>query len=103
MIKLLSKDRPAVTDPEDPFVDLVVNCAKDVYGMPMLIIPCVGGSGPNAILAEFHDFPIVSAGVSYPYAQAHAPNENVRLDLYLKGAKHIVRIIEAFSKDGSPA
>ena len=102
-IKLLSKDRPAVTDPEDPFVDLVVNCAKDVYGMPMLIIPSVGGSGPNAILAEFHDFPIVSAGVSYPYAQAHAPNENVRLDLYLKGAKHIVRIIEAFSKDGSPA
>lgn len=102
-IKLLSKDRPAVTDPEDPFVDLVVNCAKDVYGMPMLIIPCVGGSGPNAILAEFHEFPIVSAGVSYPYAQAHAPNENVRLDLYLKGAKHIVRIIEAFSKDGSPA
>jgi acetylornithine deacetylase/succinyl-diaminopimelate desuccinylase-like protein len=63
----------------------------------MQIVPSVGGSGPNSIFKEFLDFPIVSAGVGYPGMQAHAPNENVRLDLYLKGAKHIVRIIEAFS------
>jgi acetylornithine deacetylase/succinyl-diaminopimelate desuccinylase-like protein len=99
-VTLLGKERPAVTDPDHPFVDLVVNSAKDVYGVPMLIIPSVGGSGPNAIFKEFHNFPIVSAGVSYPYAQAHAPNENVRLDLYLKGAKHIVRIIQNFAGDG---
>ena len=30
--------------------------------------------------------------------RAHAPNENVRLDLYLKGAKHIARILEEFGK-----
>ncbi len=98
-IELLGSERPAVTDPEHPFVDLVVETALEVYGKPMQIVPSVGGSGPNSIFKEFLDFPIVSAGVGYPGMQAHAPNENVRLDLYLKGAKHIVRIIEAFSSD----
>ena len=98
-IELLGKERPAVTDPEHPFVDLVVETAREVYGMPMQIVPSVGGSGPNSIFKEFLDFPIVSAGIGYPAMQAHAPNENVRLDLYLKGAKHIVRIIEAFASD----
>jgi acetylornithine deacetylase/succinyl-diaminopimelate desuccinylase-like protein len=76
-----------------------VETALEVYGKPMQIVPSVGGSGPNSIFKEFLDFPIVSAGVGYPGMQAHAPNENVRLDLYLKGAKHIVRIIEAFSSE----
>jgi acetylornithine deacetylase/succinyl-diaminopimelate desuccinylase-like protein len=98
-IVLLGKERPAVTDPEHPFVDLVVETAREVYGMPMQIVPSVGGSGPNSIFKEYLDFPIVSAGIGYPAMQAHAPNENVRLDLYLKGAKHIIRIIEAFSSD----
>lgn len=101
-ITLLAREIPAVTDPDDPFVNLVVNCATEVYGTPMQIIPSVGGSGPNAIFKAFHSFPIVSAGVSYPYAQAHAPNENVRLDHYLKGARHIVRILKAFSAAEDP-
>lgn len=29
---------------------------------------------------------------------AHASNENMRLDLYLKGANHITRILKAFSE-----
>jgi acetylornithine deacetylase/succinyl-diaminopimelate desuccinylase-like protein len=35
--------------------------------------------------------------VGHPGAQAHAPNENIRIDLYLKGARHIARIINAFA------
>jgi acetylornithine deacetylase/succinyl-diaminopimelate desuccinylase-like protein len=38
-----------------------------------------------------------TAGIGYPGTQGHAPNENVRLDLYLKGAKHIARILSAFA------
>jgi acetylornithine deacetylase/succinyl-diaminopimelate desuccinylase-like protein len=62
----------------------------------MQIIPLSGGSGPNAIFIDTLKIPIVTAGVSHPGAQGHAPNENLRLDLYLKGAKHIARIIKAF-------
>ncbi len=93
----LGFEAPAVTDPDDPFVQLVAESAGDVYGQSMQIVPLSGGSGPNAIFMDTLKIPIVTAGVGHPGAQVHAPNENMRVDLYLKGAKHIARIIEAFA------
>lgn len=89
---------PARTDPDDPFVQLVVEAARDVYGRPMDVVPMVGGSGPNYAFKHYLNLPIVTAGIGYPGTQAHAPNENIRLDHYLKGAKHILRIIKDFSE-----
>ena len=97
-ITFLGGDAPGVTDPDDPFVKLVVDTSGEVYDAPMQIVPMVGGSGPNHIFLEYLHLPIVSAGVGYPGGQGHAPNENLRLDLYLKGAKHIVRILRRFGE-----
>lgn len=97
-ITFIGGEAPGRTDPDDPFVKLVVDTSAEVYGAPMQIVPMVGGSGPNSIFLETLKLPIVTAGVGYPGAQAHAPNENLRLDLYLKGAKHITRILEAFGE-----
>jgi len=90
-------EAPSRTDPDDPFVKLVVETAADVYGMPMQMVPMVGGSGPNHIFQEALRIPIVTAGLGYPGGLAHAPNENIRIDLYLTAAKHIVRILNAFA------
>ena len=97
-ITYLGGESPARTDPDDPFVFLVVNSAEPVYGQKMQIVPMVGGSGPNHAFVHHLNLPIATAGVGYPGSQAHAPNENIRLDLYLKGAKHIVRILSAFGE-----
>jgi len=97
-IAFLGGERPARTDPDDPFVRMVVESAEEVYGVPQQINPMSGGSGPNYVFQEYLHVPIVAAGVGYPGSQAHAPNENVRLDLYLKGAKHIARILDQFGK-----
>lgn len=96
-ITYLGGESPARTDPDDPFVSMVVQAAEPVYGVPMQIVPMLGGSGPNHAFIEYLKLPVVSAGIGYPGTQAHAPNENVRLDLYLKGARHIARIIAAFA------
>lgn len=85
------------TDPNDPFVQLVMDTAEEVYHKPMLIEPMIGGSGPNALFIQYLKLPVVSAGLGHPGAQAHAPNENMRIDLYLKAAKHMVRILRRFS------
>jgi acetylornithine deacetylase/succinyl-diaminopimelate desuccinylase-like protein len=85
------------TDPDDPFVKLVVETAQEVYGKPMLIEPMIGGSGPNALFIQYLHVPVVSAGLGHPGAQVHAPNENIRIDLYLKAARHLVRILKKFS------
>lgn len=94
----LGGERPSRTDPDEPFVQLVARTAEPIYAHPMQIVPMVGGSGPNYVIANLLNVPIATAGVGYPGAQAHAPNENLRLDLYLKGAKHITRILKAFSE-----
>ncbi len=95
-INFLGGEAPARTDPDDPFVKLVVDTALPVYGAAMQIIPMSGGSGPNHAFIHHLKLPVATAGVGYPGTQAHAPNENIRLDLYLKGAMHIARIIQEF-------
>ena len=98
-IKFVGGEAPARTDPDDPFVALVVEAARDVYGAPMQVEPMVGGSGPNHAFKEYLNVPIVTAGIGYPGSQVHAPNENIRVDLYLKGARHIARILKEFSRN----
>ncbi len=96
-IEFLGGEAPGRTDPADPFIKIVVDAAKEPYGVPMSVVPMTGGSGPNHVFLETLNVPIATAGVGYPGTRAHAPNENVRVDHYLKGAKHIARIIKDFS------
>ena len=98
-IDFLGGEAPGRTDPDHPFIKLVAETARPVYGAPMQIVPMTGGSGPNHVFLETLRVPVATAGISYPGGQAHAPNENIRLDLYLKGAKHIARILKAFGSD----
>lgn len=96
-IEFLGGEPPARTDPDDPFVRLVVETAGEVYGAPMEIVPLTGGSGPNYPFVHDLGLPVATAGLGYPGTRAHAPNENIRLDLYLKHARHIARVLGEFA------
>jgi acetylornithine deacetylase/succinyl-diaminopimelate desuccinylase-like protein len=96
-VNVLGGEPPARTDPDDPFVSLVVEAARDVYGMPMQMVPLVGGSGPSFPFVHDLHLPVATAGLGYPDTRAHAPNENARVDLYLKHAKHMARVIGKFA------
>ena len=97
-IGFLGGEAPGRTDPDDPFIQIVVESARDAYGQPMMIVPMVGGSGPNHVFLDALKLPVATAGIGYPGTKAHAPNENVVIDHYHKGAKHIVRILKEFAK-----
>lgn len=62
----------------------------------MMLVPMVGGSGPNYLFIDILNVPIVTAGVSCPGSQNHAPNENIRINDFIYGTKHMVRIIKNF-------
>jgi acetylornithine deacetylase/succinyl-diaminopimelate desuccinylase-like protein len=95
-VEQLGGETPARTDPDDPFIKLVCDTAEEVYGVPMRLMPMVGGSGPNAPFIHDLGLPVATAGLGYPDGRSHAPNENIRLDLYLKHAKHMVRVMTEF-------
>lgn len=97
-INYIGGEAPGRNDPNDPFIALVVNSAKDVYGAPQQIVPMSGGSGPNHAFLHFLKLPVAAAGMGYPGSQVHAPNENIREDLYVKAAKHVARVLGEFAK-----
>jgi acetylornithine deacetylase/succinyl-diaminopimelate desuccinylase-like protein len=90
----LGGNPPAKTDPDHPAVKMAVEAAKDVYEKPTRVIPMVGGSGPNFIFQKYLGVPIISSGAGDSETRAHAPNESISLDLYVKGAKHFARLLK---------
>lgn len=89
---------PAKVDPDDPFVQLTSETAKEVFGRPAVLEPMIGGSGPMASFVNYLKLPIVTAGIGYPDSRVHAPNEHIRLDYFVKGIKHTARIIARFAE-----
>jgi acetylornithine deacetylase/succinyl-diaminopimelate desuccinylase-like protein len=95
----LGSEPPARTDPDHPFLKLVVEAARDVYKKEMLIVPMIGGSGPSHAFIEHLGVPIATPGISHPGDHVHAPNENVLLHLFEKGVRHTARIMLRFSEE----
>jgi acetylornithine deacetylase/succinyl-diaminopimelate desuccinylase-like protein len=93
----LGGEAPGRSDPDHPFLKLAAETATPVYGVPMQVAPMIGGSGPNHAFIHELNVAIVCAGLGYPDTRAHAPDENFRIDLYVKHAKHVVRLMEAFA------
>ena len=97
-IEFMGGGPAAKTDPDDPFIQMVVNTAEEVFESKMELIPMVGGSGPNYPFVHELNLPVATAGLGYADTRAHAPNENIRLDLYLKHARHMARVLYEFAK-----
>ena len=89
-------EAPASTNADNPFIQLVSRTAEEVYGVPSLLVPMCGGSGPNHAFIKWLNVPIATVGMNYPGTQEHSPNENIRIDLYLKAAKHTTRHSKSF-------
>lgn len=95
-ITFLGGEAPARTDPDDPFLQMVVESAHEVYGVPMMVQPMSGGSGPNHAFIHHLKVPVATAGVGYPNSRAHAPNENLVIDNFVDGVRHTARILVNF-------
>lgn len=97
-VDFLGGEKPGRTDPDHPFIKLVADTAREVYGKEMEIAPMIGGSGPYFAFSQYLKVPIGASGVGHSGSQAHAPNENIRLDLFVKGTQHTARIIQKFAE-----
>ena len=89
--------RAATADPDHPFVALTARVARAVYGTEPVVAPIVGGTGPARFFLEHLGAPFVSIGCSYPGARKHAPDENLRLSDFVRGATCIAQVLAAFA------
>lgn len=95
-IQVLGKMWPFTTPMDDPFVHLTAELGRDVYGQETLIGPITGGSSPIYAVGGPLGIPVVNPGIGYWDNRAHAPNEHIRLQDFLNGARHIARILLRF-------
>lgn len=89
---------PAYKTPLDsPFITFLANAARLVYDKPLALEPTASGSSPMYVLDRLNRMPISSIGISWPGANVHAPNENIRIDDYRNGIKYISVLIDRFA------
>jgi len=90
-------ERSARAPLDAQIVQAAVAAAEVVYGHKPVIYPTMAGSGPMYPLSEALGIPAVLAGIGYPGANVHAPNENIRLTDYFEGIRYIGELIQRFS------
>jgi acetylornithine deacetylase/succinyl-diaminopimelate desuccinylase-like protein len=98
-VRCLGSERPARTPMDHPFVSLVSEAARQVYGQEPVIIPSMAGTGPLYPFVKTLALPTTDCGIGYPESRMHAPDENIRLADFLHGAKHIAAVLERFARE----
>ena len=99
-VELMGAVNPARTEIDSPWVQLVAETAREVYGRQPVIAPNMPGTGPWYDFGVTLDMPISTSGVDHPSHRIHAPNENIAIEDFLLGAKHAALIMERFGEKG---
>lgn len=71
------KFRATRTDPDDPWVERVVESLETTTGKRVALLPNLGGSLPNDAFADILGLKTIWVPHSYPGCSQHAPNEHV--------------------------
>lgn len=87
---------PFNTNPEDPFVDVVLKSIDEVYKEKPVILRNLAGSSPMYKLLENTNIPAVQIGVANVQSNYHAPNENIYIDDYIQGIKVTSTVVKNF-------
>ena len=96
--ELLGPGFPARTSLEAPIARVVATTYEELYGQEPAIYPTSAGSGPWYQLCAQFGIDACTAGVGHGRSRAHAPNENIYVDDFILGIKHIAAIMDRFAK-----
>ncbi|GAC1400427.1 MAG: M20/M25/M40 family metallo-hydrolase [Chloroflexota bacterium] len=100
-VRVVGGEHPARVDPDNPFIGEVVAAAREVYGKEPVVSPMSGGSGPMYPFVQHLKLPIGMAGIGDPHGRAHAPDENISVDEFVRGTVHTAHILQRFAARGS--
>lgn len=97
-VSYLGGERAGTTPPEEPFVQLTVRTAEEVYGKPAVVKPLIGGSGPMHAFREYLSTPIVTLGCGDPESRAHSPNESINIEHFALATRHMAHLLLAYGE-----
>ena len=98
-IQTLGGERPARTPVTDPFVAVMKEAVREVYGAEPVIVPTMAGTGPLYPFIATLGLPTADCGIGYPDAHIHAPDENIRTEDFRRGTKAIAALLGRFGEE----
>jgi acetylornithine deacetylase/succinyl-diaminopimelate desuccinylase-like protein len=100
-IRGFSMQRP-VRSPSDSLIGkAAIAAAREVFSDAPAVSPMMIGTGPMSPIASTLGIPTVSpAGVCRPESNIHAPNENVRVDDFLRIVEYTASWLKHFAETG---
>jgi acetylornithine deacetylase/succinyl-diaminopimelate desuccinylase-like protein len=86
-------EKAARTSPKEPISIAALEAAKLAFDKKPVVVLSSAGTGPMYLFKS----PCVAIGGGHSKSQAHAPNENLRLDLFNKGMKWVAETVRIFA------
>jgi len=94
---LLGPERPGRTPPSAPIARVVVDAWRELSDLEPVVVPTSAGTGPWYELCTRFGVDACTAGVGHARSNAHAPNENVFVEDFVRGIKLQCLIMERFA------
>lgn len=90
---------PSRTALDNPFAEVVIGAAREVYGGEPAVRPTGDASGRQGVWlgGRLGNIPAAGTGVGPPAWRGHAANEFITLDHYLNGIKYAATIWQRFA------
>ncbi|AEE93278.1 peptidase M20 [Acidianus hospitalis W1] len=94
-------EKPVRTSPNTAVVKAMISSAVKAYSKDPVILPNAAGTQPMGLFYDLGIKEIVSAiGVGTPSSNAHAPNENVKLENFYKAIEHSLYFYQEYESLG---
>jgi len=97
-LKIQSKSPAARTPLDAEIVRISKDTAQEIFNKEPIIHVSSAGSGPMHLFTNILKLPTVAVGCNHAYSNAHAPNENQRIDAFIQGTKWIAAIMARFGQ-----
>jgi acetylornithine deacetylase/succinyl-diaminopimelate desuccinylase-like protein len=96
----LGSEAYAKSSPSSTVARAAIETAEEIYSQPPVVYPIDPASGPVGAICDVQTppTPVVSFGISYYGSNPHGPDENIRLDDFIRGVKYFGRVIQRLAQ-----
>ena len=99
VIEMEGESKPGQSSIESSLMEALVRSAKRVYGSEPPVRPRTAGTGPMEQVCQRYNIPVAGgAGVGYTGSRIHAPNENIKVEDFILGIKHVAALLAEFGR-----
>ncbi|MGQ9515306.1 MAG: M20/M25/M40 family metallo-hydrolase [Thermoproteota archaeon] len=97
-VRELTKEEAGRTSMDEEIVHYAAEAAMKTFGKEAIINISSAGTGPMYLFIKRLKIPSICIGCTHAFGRAHAPDENLRLDVFIMGTKWVARTLNLFGR-----